>query len=773
MSSTHAESLSDPSHLPENVVPHNTALQRAVLLTQKELRETLRDRRTIITLLAMPLMLYPLLGMGFRFMAVSQLKASSAPQYTIVVNTEVEALWLKMAMNAGQETLRQIRANTADTVVEDQSMQKSRLSSPTTSDRESELLPSASDLHPPEPKLQIASAKDPNTFDLVGAVRALDADVGVRVHLDEWNGRVTALQKAQIDLISCRDSATSREAIRYLQECLSAANLYAMTRVAQEQDPSAGVPVRMNFEVVTSGQRSRGFLGLLPLVLLLMTVTGGVYPAIDLTAGERERDTLETLVSLPISRVNLLLGKYVAVFTVTMLTGIVNLTAMTATVYALKMETQLFGESGITLQLALSLGGILVVFGLFYSAVLLALTSSSRSFKEAQAYLIPLMLMSIAPGLSILIPGWHLQGFVTVLPLVNMLLLARDVFEGTVQYLPASIAVVSTLMYAGAALSVAARVFGTDAIAVGSRGSWSDLFRRPDATGASLDFGTAFGTLAMLFPLYFFASGVLSRTANEDPRLRLVTSGVLTILLFGVVPGLVLWWKRISPVAGWQLNFARWFIWPAALLLGLSAWPLVYELVLMTQQFGIAAIDPERLKLVSEMLEKWRSVPLPLMVFALGVLPGVFEELFFRGFLFGAMRRSMKAPSAIVLCGLLFGIFHVVAAEGATLERLLPSATLGCLLSWVAYRTNSVLPGMLLHVLHNSTLLTIAHFRDDLAALTVGNAQQQHLPGSWLVTSAIAVMTGLIWIRLATRTGERSRNSDSLDGTGSGQRQIP
>ncbi|MCA9086980.1 MAG: hypothetical protein KDA81_23245, partial [Planctomycetaceae bacterium] len=173
-------------------------------------------------------------------------------------------------------------------------------------------------------------------------------------------------------------------------------------------------------------------------------------------------------IALPIPRVHLLLAKYVAVFSVTQLTGLVNILAMTATVYTLRMETQLFGDDGLTVRLGMSLFLILVVFGLFYSAVLLALTSSSRSFKEAQAYLIPLMLMSIAPGLVILLPGWHLQGLIAIVPLVNMLLLARDVFEGVADVLPASVAVVSTLIYAACALTVAARLFGTDAIAVGS-----------------------------------------------------------------------------------------------------------------------------------------------------------------------------------------------------------------------------------------------------------------------------------------------------------------
>src|SRR5258708_38898226 len=79
-----------------------------------------------------------------------------------------------------------------------------------------------------------------------------------------------------------------------------------------------------------------------------MTVAGAVYPAIDLTAGERERGTLEVLVAAPIPRMGVLLAKYVAVLTVALLTAAANLLAMTTTILVGGFGTMLFGESGIT-----------------------------------------------------------------------------------------------------------------------------------------------------------------------------------------------------------------------------------------------------------------------------------------------------------------------------------------------------------------------------------------------------------------------------------------
>ena len=217
---------------------------------------------------------------------------------------------------------------------------------------------------------------------------------------------------------------------------------------------------------------------LIPLILVLMTVTGAVYPAIDLTAGERERGTLETLIAAPVPRLGLLMAKYVAVLTVALLTAVVNLTGMTITAHSTGLGSTLFG-GGMTFDVVVKVLLLLGLFAAFFSAILLALTSYARSFKEAQAYIIPLMLVCLVPGVLCLMPGLEFTGWMAVTPLVNIVMLARDLLEGTVVTRLAVAAVCSTLFYVAAAIALAARIFGTDAILYGSPATWSDLVRRP------------------------------------------------------------------------------------------------------------------------------------------------------------------------------------------------------------------------------------------------------------------------------------------------------
>src|SRR4029450_9685519 len=160
---------------------------------------------------------------------------------------------------------------------------------------------------------------------------------------------------------------------------------------------------------------------LVPMVLILMTITGAVYPAIDLTAGERERGTLEALMAAPVPRLGLLFGKYIAVLTVALLTALVNIVGMTVTVLSSGLGSVLFGERGLTPGSVVLVFLLLVLFAAFFSAVLLCVTSFARSFKEAQAYLIPLMLVALAPGFLAII-GAQLNAWMCVIPLANIVL---------------------------------------------------------------------------------------------------------------------------------------------------------------------------------------------------------------------------------------------------------------------------------------------------------------------------------------------------------------
>ena len=715
----HIEPSSLSASESESGVPSSVAQQ--IEFTRKELRETLRDRRTIVTLLVMPLLLYPLLGFVLRLVAFQQQNEAQV-EYRLAFETERAALWLSEALQLGDRMLEPSGSSDA------------------------------------KPNLQGFWPDKDAPAELEARVSESAADLGVSVQLGD--PKRDGSRSATVQLFENAASPRSRDAADYVEKRLAAANIQWIKAWAKSRGQELSVPITQSRTLINPQESGSAIVGLLPLVLLLMTVTGGVYPAIDLTAGERERNTMETLMALPVPNFRLLAAKYVAVVTVTLLTGLMNLVAMGVTLFALQLDKALLGEGGFTIGLASKLFIALAAFAFFYSAVLLLLTSSAKSFKEAQAYLIPLLLISIAPGLAILMPGWNLSGGTAVIPLVNILLLARELLEGTVQWLPAMAAVISTVFYGVAALSLAGQVFGNDAVAVGSRGRWRDVLQRPQGSSALQSLPLTLFTLALLFPLYFIVSGILTR-GEAVPASRLALSAVMTIVLFVVVPVALLGWQRVSHTRGLALRRPAWRHLLAAVLFGMATWPWVFEVVVFAQGLGIRGFDPQQIQNVESLLAAWREVPFWLVVLCLGIVPGVCEEAFFRGYLFNGLKQYLGAAQTIAVSAIAFGLFHVVLSGGAAPERILPSTLMGLLLGWVAWQSNSVIPSMILHAVHNSALLAVVRSRELLASWNIGQLEQEHLPGWWLATSAALLVAGMVSMRVSTQQSDSAEQSTS------------
>ncbi|MEX2027792.1 MAG: CPBP family glutamic-type intramembrane protease, partial [Pirellulaceae bacterium] len=530
--------------------------------------------------------------------------------------------------------------------------------------------------------------------------------------------------------------------VHLVERRLAAVNQFRLQRRLLTTGRSTHIPNSWTYNLVKAPP-NQSLLTLVPLILILMTITGAVYPAIDLTAGERERGTLESLMAAPVPRLGMLFAKYVAVVTVALMTAAMNLTAMFVTAYSMGLSRHIFGEAGISITTVVLIVLLLVLFAAFFSAVLLAVTSFARSFKEAQAYLIPLMLLAISPGLFTLMPGIEMNGVLAVTPLLNMVLLARDVLHGTANPLLAGMAVVSTILYALLAIAVAARVFGSDAMLFGSQASWSDLFRRPDRPRLVPTLaGVAFCT-AVIFALQSVGGGLVAAMAGDNATLEFayVASALVTVGLFFCLPLVMAALQFVSIPAAFQVRSASPLAFAGALLLGLSLWPLAHELVLFS-----GLIDPALLDKVREPAAEIRSISPALLILSVAIVPAVCEEWFFRGYLLGAIRERTSAWSAILLTALLFGLFHVFVTVILPV-RFLPSLTLGIVLGYVCWRTGSVLPGILLHAIHNGLLILMGRYQTQLAQWGFGASETQHVPPLWLAAAAGVALIGLalVW----------------------------
>ncbi len=693
---------------------------RLARLCRKELKETLRDRRTIITLVLMPLLIYPLLSMTLNRFLVSA-TAEAPTTYMLQADTGEHAEFLSFIIDDPRSTPPEAIRDTA-------------------------------------PDLPLAKFE----YYAGGEVSPMENLRAGRIHVA---AKVVESSPRQLVFTALQGNAASQQARRILVERTQWYN----AAVAREQlENLSGQAVPPALEVSTheiEGESSTPLLAtVVPLMLVLMTITGAVYPAIDLTAGERERGTIEAVIASPVPRSSILFAKYIAVVTVAMLTAVVNLFAMFVTLWTGGLMELLLGKDAPFPWLEIcQVLVLLVLFSGFFSAVLLALTSFARSFKEAQAYLIPLMLLSLAPGVLSLLPGIELTGPLAVVPLVNIILLTREVLSGTVPTVPAIAAIVSTIAYAAAALGIAARLFGSDAVLRGSELSIGSMFARPEKPRAVPTVSAAMMTMAILFPIYFVASNGLSLLAPETMAGRLVVNAVALILLFGGIPLLVALVSKDRLRSTFRLFPATAGSLVGAFLMGLGLWAFAFEAILFAETLGIRALDTSNVALAQDAKEKMQQLSPWLLLATFALTPGVIEELCYRGYLFAALQRRLRPLRTIIVCAVVFGLFHVLTGNVLRVERFIPSTFVGLALGWVSWRAGSIYPAMVLHFTHDALLMLVIRYEKWLQVSGLDVDSEQHLPLMVLIPAGLGVAVGVGLVQWTARRPEHDRSLVSTD----------
>ncbi len=706
-------------------------------LTMKELAETLRDRRTIATLILMPILVYPLMSVAFRTIFVA----------TEVTSTSSSPLILGMENEDDAKRLDQLAVNGTALLTE-----ASRNAAPFGGQGDE-------GTSNPE-RIDVTIVPD-----VMAAIRSGRVDAGVRfVPPEEPN------LPLQVKVIFREDSARSEAIRNYIERRIRVLNVHLLQQRLAQVGQNPMLPVVSAKTAVVQGSPMRAALPtLVPLMLLLMTITGAVYPAIDLTAGERERGTLEALVAAPVSRVEVLSAKFIAVLTVALLTATVNLVSMCITLISTGLGAFLFGSDGLTPMVFLKILGLLVLFASFFSAMLLAITSFARSFKEAQAYLIPLMLVSMAPGLATLMPDLQLTGPLGVAPLVNIVLLTRDVLANNVDYRAAVATIVSTLMYTAVAIALAAKIFGSDSILYGSQGSWGDVFRRPRRESPAISPFAALLTLAIVYALFvtagnawqFFALGELVPGQSLDiARFRsyLLGSVAISLSLFIVCPLIAAHIHRVKivrAIGGLSWNPVMLL---GALCLGVSLCAFAYESIIVADHLKLTPVSAEAKARVKELTGVLQQLPHIYVLFCLAIVPAVSEEFFFRGFLYRSLRQKRSALATILITASIFAAFHVFSPGGLTFVRFVPSFILGLALGYLAESSGSIVPSTLMHVVNNCLMLSLDKLRPTLERWGLGG-EAEHLPPAWLAGAAVFTTVGLVLVWVSRRRA----NDETLD----------
>jgi sodium transport system permease protein len=203
------------------------------------------------------------------------------------------------------------------------------------------------------------------------------------------------------------------------------------------------------------------FGGIVPYFIIFLCLTGAMYPAMDLTAGEKERGTMETLLCCPAARTDIVLGKFLTVLTGSIAAVVFSLISMGVTFLAVGpvIASGAFGVIRVDPMGVLGVLAMVMPVSVLFSSILLTVSLFAKSFKEAQSYLTPMIFAVVVPSIIGMLPGIDLNLRLAMVPILNISLVSKEMLSGVWHWGYIGMIFGSTAAYAAVALLMAVRMF--------------------------------------------------------------------------------------------------------------------------------------------------------------------------------------------------------------------------------------------------------------------------------------------------------------------------
>ncbi len=647
--------------------------QNVGTIFRREVRDQVRDRRTLFMVFALPILLYPVLGLGvLQFTTAFQDK----PREVVVVGAEY--------LPPSPPLLNEKGDGFSPDLVRD--------------------LDFAGTLRVrTEPKASVWATDQGSRLGIrqgqADAVLMIPPDVASRLEKD---------RSASIPIKYV--SADERSQLTYLRvrEILSRWNEKIVEgRLAKVHKPADYVDAARSAGTDLATKAEAGvnvWAKIFPFLLVIMALTGAFYPSIDLCAGEKERGTMETLLISPASRGEIVMGKFLTVVLASMTTAILNILSMALT--GLQLAYKLSGGAGAAfgppnVMAAVWMVVLLVPLSMFFSAICVALAVLAKSMKEGQYYMTPLYMVSLPLILLTLAPGVELTPFYSMVPITGVGLLLKSLILGDYgsarrYFIPVMVPMV---VYAAVALRWAVDQFRREDVLFRESerfevGAWlRHLVRHREATPTP---SQAFFCFTLMICMAWFATQVLGEVGSP-----LVGMGVGHILFILLPPVLMTLLLTSDPARTLRLVRPDLPYVGLALGLALSLNPFVRELGYWVDQ--IFPTPRQVAEFTQTLMHSIPNVWVGLLVFAL--IPSITEEVAFRGYILSGLERGHRTRTAIFISAFLFGFLHVLIS---LFNQLFPATLLGVVLGLLAVRSRSLLPGIAFHLVNNGLAIVLA-----------------------------------------------------------------
>lgn len=443
--------------------------------------------------------------------------------------------------------------------------------------------------------------------------------------------------------------------------------------------------------LASKGQVAGLALGKVATVLLLLFIlSGGAVAAIDSLAGEKERGTLETLLTTAATRVEIIVAKHLTVLALALLITVIQSANLLVYVGFKLLPVPGNFAAAVTPVTAILLLFLYLPLAALAASILLLISGHAKTYKEAQLFFFPVFLIGLAPALAPFFPGLPLQSIVALVPIAGLAIAARDILVGSFNWPMIAVAWLSTAATAVWAASTGVRYLSAERLVTAADTDAADLAGGPALFGRHV--------LRWFAALWAALLVINNYISAADIRVQVLVN--LVGIFFGGSLLMMLRYKLpVRPTLA--LRAPRPAVWPAVLI-GVPGGALT--------AVGLFKLTNVFIPVPTRMLEGFsqsiapEGVPFWQLLFFLTVMPGIFEEIAFRGVLLHGLKDRMHPVAVTLVVGLVFGIFHVA------LFRFVPTASLGIVLAAVTLLTGSIYPAMLWHTLSNGFAILMNHF---------------------------------------------------------------
>jgi len=611
----------------------------------KEILDTIRDRRTLLITIVIPVVLYPGLMIFINELATTQ-------------KAKMEQKTIKVAMiNVPKDSplIKRLRE---------------------------------------EKGIEIVFSRDPYEKVKMGEIQYV-----LEVPMD-WPARLKQGKTATLQLHYDRSNDDTTANLDRVLRIIDSYDQELLSERLKEKSLSGEFirPLDVKEINVATKQRMGGAIigRLLPMLMVFMVLVGSMYPAIDMTAGEKERGTLETILTSPVTRTEIVIGKFLTVTLIALLTGLLNLGSMMGTfAFGIFKSLAQAVQIKIPLDSMLIMIACLVPLAVFFGGVMMAIASFARSYKEAQSLVMPFYLVATLPAMVSTIPGLQLEGFWLTLPVANVTLLFKELMLGVFNPNHILVVLFSVLFLAAVAIFLAIQLFGREEVLFGETSSFGLAFRYSNIVAKSVPEPSEALFFAMISLTLLIYAGLPLQMNNLTSGLLVTELVIFLALPVGFAAYLKLDLRKTFRLSAPSMSAVlSTFLMFAGIALGIGTLSYVQESLFPLPRELVDYMDRMMRELSGQSF--FRSFAL------IALLPAICEEVSFRGVVLSGMLSRSKPWSAILLTAFLFAVFHL------SLHRFPGVFLIGLAATYLVWKSGSIFTGMLLHLLSNGYVTFVA-----------------------------------------------------------------